>query len=144
MGLPLWKSTQEREMGDCSQNYPGTLLVTLGVLIHIRFLHLVISKYSMYCWLVWTKKATSCLVEIGCMLFCLVLIMIPLCHWCLLNYVTPCLNLINTLFMFKSFSLLSPCPAHGLTWEMVLSSLNLFLPIQTVENVTSKHAPTSL
>ena len=46
--------------------------------------------------------------------------------------------------MFKSFSLLSPCLAHGLTWEMVLSSLNLFLPVQTVEDVTSRHAPTSL
>ena len=79
LGLPLWKSTQELERGDCSQNYPGTLMVTLGVLIHIWFLHLVISEYSMHCWLVWTKKATSCLVEIGCMLVCLVLIMIPLC-----------------------------------------------------------------
>ena len=78
----------------------------------------------MYCWLVWTEK--------GHKLFCWdwLLACLPcfdfdsfICRWCLLKYVTSCLNLINALFMFKSYSLLSPYPAHGLTYEMELSML---------------------
>ena len=46
-----------------------------------------------------------------------------ICRWCPLKYVTPCMKLVNTLFMFKSYFLLSPCPAHGLTCEMELSML---------------------
>ena len=81
-------------------------------------------NYSMYCWLVWTEK--------GHKLFCWdwLLACLPcfdfdsfICRWCLLKYVTSCLNLINALFMFKSYSLLSPYPAHGLTYEMELSML---------------------
>ena len=53
----------ERE-GDWKQDCPGTFLVTFGVLIHTRFLHLVISEYSIYYWLVWTERATNCCVEI--------------------------------------------------------------------------------
>ena len=38
-GTKVWTnfggSTQEREMGDCSQDCPSTLLVTLSVLTHI-------------------------------------------------------------------------------------------------------------
>ena len=49
LGWSLRKSTQEREKGDCSQDCPGTLLVTLGVFIHIQSLHLVVSENSMYC-----------------------------------------------------------------------------------------------
>ena len=58
---------------------PGTFLVTFGVLTHTRFLHLVVSEYSIYCCLVWTERATNCFVEIGCLFVCLVLVLIPLC-----------------------------------------------------------------
>ena len=44
----------ERE-GDWRQDCPGTFLVTFGVLIHTRFLHLMISEYSIYYWLVCHK-----------------------------------------------------------------------------------------
>ena len=58
-------------MSDYNQDCIGTLLVTLSVLTHIRFLHLVVSKYSIYCWLMWTEKATNCCVEVGsCHLQC--------------------------------------------------------------------------
>ena len=53
----------ERE-GDWKQGCPGTFLVTFDVLIHTRFLHLMISEYSIYYWLVWTERATNCCVEI--------------------------------------------------------------------------------
>ena len=71
LGWSLRKSTQEREKGDCSQDCPGTLLVTLDVFIHIQSLHLVVSENSMYCWLVWTKRATICFDDIGCLFVCL-------------------------------------------------------------------------
>ena len=47
--VSLRNSTQEREKGDCSQDCLGTLLVTLGVFIHIQSLHLVVYENSMYC-----------------------------------------------------------------------------------------------
>ena len=43
------KSTQERERGDCSQGSSGTVLVILGILTHVRFLHVFVSKYLIYC-----------------------------------------------------------------------------------------------
>ena len=43
---------QKWERSDCRQNCPGTLLVTLGVLTHIQFLHLVVSEclvFAVWC-----------------------------------------------------------------------------------------------
>ena len=64
------KNTRTRK-GWLQQDCPGTFLVTLGVFIHIQSLHLVVSENSMYCWLVWTKRATICFDDIGCLFVCL-------------------------------------------------------------------------
>ena len=69
----LGEITQEREISDCSQDCLGTLLVTLGILTYMRFLLLVISEYSIFCWLVWTKRTTNYCVEISSLSVCYVL-----------------------------------------------------------------------
>ena len=99
------RRTEETEKSNCNQDCPGTLLVTLGVFIHIQSLHLVFSKNSMCCWLVWTKRATICFVEIGCLLVCLVLIFGV--NWCLRKYITLCLNVITFCFSTESFCIFS-------------------------------------
>ena len=62
-----------------SKVLPGAFLVILGILSHVRFLHVFVSEYLTYCWLVWTLRATSCSVEICCLLLYPILILIILC-----------------------------------------------------------------
>ena len=120
--LSLWKSTRELGKGVMAAKTVQVRFWLLSVFLPIfDFSIWSFLNYSMYCWLVWTEK--------GHKLFCWdwLLACLPcfdfdsfICRWCLLKYVTSCLNLINALFMFKSYSLLSPYPAHGLTYEMEL------------------------
>ena len=42
----FWENNDSRKPKDYYQDCPGTLLVTLGVLTHMRFLHLVVSECS--------------------------------------------------------------------------------------------------
>ena len=60
---------------------PSTFLVILGILTHVRFLHVFVSEYLIYCCLVWTLRATNCSIEIGRSFVCpiLILILILLC-----------------------------------------------------------------
>ena len=91
------------------------LLVTLGILTHIRFLRAFVPEYLIYCWLVWTKRATNWFVEIGYSLVCPVLDYDSLmCNWCRLKFMTLCLNLIMFFFCLKSHSAFcSLSLAHG-------------------------------
>ena len=61
------------------------LLITLEILTHIRFLRVFVYEYLMYCWLVWTKRATSCFIDIGCSLMlsriCLWSFPLAWAHW---------------------------------------------------------------
>ena len=112
---------KKRKKNNCNQGCPSMLLITLGVFIHIQSLNLVVSENSMYCWwLVWTKRATICFVEIGYSLASPVLDSDSLmCHWCHLKFLTPCLNVIVSYFSFKSYSAFFPLfLAHGLISEV--------------------------
>ena len=42
----FWENNDSRKPKDYYQDCPGTLLVTLGVLTHMQFLHLVVSECS--------------------------------------------------------------------------------------------------
>ena len=64
----LGEAQRKREMSNCNQGCPGMPLVTLGILTHIQFLCVFVSKYLMYYWLVWTERATNCFFDIGCLL----------------------------------------------------------------------------
>ena len=44
----LGETQRKREMSNCNQGCPSMLLVILGILTHIRFLRVFISKYLMY------------------------------------------------------------------------------------------------
>ena len=74
--------------GKASKN--GKLVIAAKTIqVHLWLLSVFLSIFDFSIWsflniqsiVDWCgqKKATSCLVEIGCMLVCLVLIMIPLC-----------------------------------------------------------------
>ena len=87
------------EKSNFNQGCLGMLLVTLGILTHIRFLRVFVSEYLIYCWLVWTEGATNWFVEIGYSLVCLVSDFdYFICHWCLRKYLTPRLNVIMLCF----------------------------------------------
>ena len=62
-----------------ARGLPGAFLVILGILSHVRFLHVFVSEYLTYCWLVWTLRATSCSAEICHLLLYPILILIILC-----------------------------------------------------------------
>ena len=66
----ILEKNQSRKPSDCGQDDPGMLFMALWILIYIGFLILVVSTHSIFCWLVWTVKATSCTVEIGSLLVC--------------------------------------------------------------------------
>ena len=74
--LRILEKNHSRKPSDCGQDRPGMLFVALWILIYIGFLILVVSRHSIFCWLVWTVKATSCTVEIGSLLVCHVLVFI--------------------------------------------------------------------
>ena len=73
------------EESNCNQGWPGMLLITLEILTHIRFLRVFVYEYLMYCWLMWTKRATSCFIDIGCSLMlsriCLWSFPLAWAHW---------------------------------------------------------------
>ena len=116
----ILEKNDSQKPSDCSQDRPGTLLVTLGILTHIRFLHLVVSDvqfllfgvdvkgHNLYCW----DWLFICLPYFDFDSF--------ICHWCLLKYMTSCLNLIILCFRLNPILHCSLYPAHGLIFEVGL------------------------
>ena len=43
------KMKDSQKPSHCNQGYPGMLLVTLGILTHIRFLRAFVPEYLIYC-----------------------------------------------------------------------------------------------
>ena len=84
------------------------------ILTYIRFLRVFVSKYLMYCWLVWMEKATNCFVDIGCVLIlsriCLWSSPLAWAHWKIMRcgfilfqsrmFVLPLFPLLSTILVF--------------------------------------------
>ena len=114
-------------MSNCSQLCPGMLLITLGVLTHIWFLHFGHSEivnvllfgvdekgHELFCW-DWLFTTPPCF-DFDYFI----------CHWCLWKYRTPCLNVITFGFFCLNPILHNQSPpllTHGLILEVELFML---------------------
>lgn len=107
---------------DCNRDWLGILLVTLHILTHISIPYSDCFREFNFCCLVWTVRATSCSIEIDCLLVCHILVflmpLMPSEKWFMYESI---FDFDHILFMFKFYYEIVPLfLAHGLTLGMRL------------------------